>query len=68
MVSTDQDAQLARIRALHSSWALIRLADGSYRAMRDWWGNQQIIRVTDPDEMETRPQALPPPTEKPQPA
>jgi hypothetical protein len=50
------------------SWAIVRMGDGSYRAMRDWWGNQQIIRAPDPGEMEARLQALPPCTGRPRPA
>jgi hypothetical protein len=34
--------------------------DGSYRAMREWWGNQQVIRVPTLEELDERLLALPP--------
>jgi len=40
--------------------AIVRMDDGSYRAMRDWWGDQQIIRVPTLEELDERLLALPP--------
>jgi hypothetical protein len=47
-------------RARHRSWAIVGLDDGTCRAMREWWGNQQIIRVKDPAELDRSLSALPP--------
>jgi hypothetical protein len=58
VVNTDSDLQ--SIQARHRSWAIVQLDDGSYRAMREWWGNQQIIRVLTLSELDARLSALPP--------
>jgi hypothetical protein len=54
------DATVGFLRARHRSWAIIRLPDGTYRALRPWWGDQQIIRVRDPAELDGYLSALPP--------
>ena len=60
VVTTDPVAELQALRDRHRSWAIVRMDDGSYRAMRDWWGNQQIIRVPTLEELDERLLALPP--------
>jgi hypothetical protein len=60
VVNTDSVAELQAVRDRHRSWAIVRMDDGSYRAMREWWGNQQIIRVPTHGELDARLKALPP--------
>jgi len=57
-VSTDPDARLAHIQAHNRSWAVIRIGHGSYQARQGWWGNQQIVRVPNLNQMRTRLQPL----------
>ncbi len=60
VVTTDPVAELQAVRDRHRSWAIVRMDDGSYRAMREWWGDQQIIRVPTLEELDERLLALPP--------
>lgn len=59
-MTTDPVAELQAVRERHRSWAIVRMDDGSYRAMREWWGDQQIIRVPTLEELDERLLALPP--------
>ncbi len=60
VVITDSAAELQNVQARHRSWAITRPDDHSYLALRDWYGNQQIIRVPTLEELDERLQALPP--------
>lgn len=60
VVTTDPVAELQAVRDRHRSWTIVRMDDGSYRAMREWWGDQQIIRVPTLEELDERLLALPP--------
>lgn len=67
VVTTDPVAELQAVRDRHRSWTIVRMDDGSYRAMREWWGDQQIIRVPTLEELDERLLALPPAAAIPRP-
>lgn len=43
--ATATAGELAKVRARHPAWVIRMLGDGTYRAMREWFGSQQIVRV-----------------------